>query len=78
LGIAYIFTRLTSITLVTAFLSMAPGGISEMGLTATIVNANLSTVVSYQLFRLLFVLLVGVPAIRWWLAKTNSPAETTT
>lgn len=69
LGIAYIYSHLAPISFVTAFLSMAPGGISEMGLTATIANADVPTVVSFQLFRLLFVLLVGVPAIKWCIAK---------
>ncbi|SMC78999.1 AbrB family transcriptional regulator [Sporomusa malonica] len=71
-GIAFIFSQLYSMSLVTAFISMSPGGMSEMGLTAITANADLPTVVSYQLFRLLFVLVVCVPAVRWWLRKNCS------
>ena len=70
LGIAYLLSQLCSMSLITAFISMAPGGMSEMGLTALIANADLPTVVSYQLFRLLFLLIVCVPVVRWWLRKT--------
>ena len=64
LGIAFAYSHIAPTSLVTAFISMAPGGISEMGLTAMAVNADLPTVVAYQLFRLLFILLVCVPVTR--------------
>lgn len=70
LGIAYLLAQLYSMSLITAFISMAPGGMSEMGLTALMANADLPTVVSYQLFRLLFLLIVCVPVVKWWLSKT--------
>ncbi|EAX47139.1 putative ammonia monooxygenase [Thermosinus carboxydivorans Nor1] len=71
LGAAYLFSLLTSIPLITVFISMAPGGMSEMALTAMIANADLSTVVAYQLFRLLFILVVAVPTARWWLSRNE-------
>lgn len=58
LVIAYVLSRIHSISFVTAFLSIAPGGLPEMGVTATIVKADVSTVAAYQLFRLFFVLFV--------------------
>jgi membrane AbrB-like protein len=70
LGIAYAYSHIYPASFVTAFISMAPGGISEMGLTAMAVNADLPTVVAYQLFRLLFILLACVPATRWLIRKT--------
>ncbi|HWR43414.1 AbrB family transcriptional regulator [Sporomusa sp.] len=69
LGVAFIFSHIYSMSLVTAFISMAPGGMSEMGLIALTANADLPTVVAFQLFRLLFILIVCVPAARWWLRK---------
>lgn len=67
--ISYPFALLAAVSLVTAFISLAPGGMAEMGLTAMMVQADLSTVVTFQLFRLLFVLLVVIPFIRFWLRK---------
>ncbi|QDR80005.1 AbrB family transcriptional regulator [Sporomusa termitida] len=69
LGFAFIISSFYSIPLVTAFISMAPGGMSEMGLIALAANADLPTVVAFQLFRLLFILIVCVPVARWWLHK---------
>lgn len=67
LGIAYLFAQLYPISLLTAFISMAPGGMSEMALTAMMVHADLPTVVAYQVFRLLFLLTVCIPIIRYFL-----------
>lgn len=69
LGMDYFLVRITPISFVTAFISTAPGGMTEMGLTAMMVQADLSTVVAFQLFRLLFVLLIAIPAVRWWLGR---------
>jgi membrane AbrB-like protein len=76
LGIDYVLSRISSISLVTAFISTAPGGITEMGLTALMVHADLSTVIAFQLFRLMFVLLIAIPVIRWWLCHRNKTCIT--
>jgi membrane AbrB-like protein len=75
-GIDYIYAMISGTSFVTAFISTAPGGITEMGLTAMMVHADLSTVIAFQLFRLLFVLLVAVPLIRWWLCRTKKACIT--
>lgn len=72
LGISYAFSLVYPMSFVTAFISMAPGGMSEMGLTALAANADLATVVAYQFFRLLFILLVGVPIAKWLILKNRS------
>lgn len=77
LGVSYLFSRFTPITMATAFISMSPGGISEMGLTAMMIDADLPTVVSFQLLRLLFVLIVAIPALRWWLRKNGAHTRCT-
>ena len=69
LGIGFVLMHFTHISLVTAFLSTAPGGMAEMGLTAMLLNADLSVIVAFQLFRLLFILMVLPPILKWWLAK---------
>lgn len=69
LGISYGFSHIYPISFITAFVSMAPGGMSEMALTAIAANADFATVVAYQLFRLLFLLLVCVPITKWLIQK---------
>lgn len=58
LAAGYAVASLNGASFVTAFLSTAPGGLTEMGITALIVGADISTLTAYQLFRLLFIMLV--------------------
>lgn len=53
----YVVEEATDISFVTAFLSTSPGGIAEMGITALVVGADISTMTAYQLVRLLFIML---------------------
>jgi len=76
LGIDYILTRVYPISFLTAFISTAPGGMAEMGITAIAVHADVSLVVAYQLFRLLSMLTLAIPTVKWWLtrhAQNKSP-----
>ncbi|MDA8229185.1 MAG: AbrB family transcriptional regulator, partial [Desulfitobacterium hafniense] len=77
IALDYFITRISSVSILTAFISTAPGGMTEMGLTAMMVHADLSIVIAFQLFRLLFVLLLVIPAINWWVnrSKKESIAE---
>ncbi|MEK8132794.1 AbrB family transcriptional regulator [Paenibacillus filicis] len=63
--LAYVFSLFQPIGLGTAFLSVAPGGMTEMGVTATLVQADVSMVVAYQMFRILFILFLVPYLIRW-------------
>ena len=69
LAIGYVLNYWHQIDLITAFLSTAPGGMSEMGITAIAVHADLSVITAYQLFRLLFILLIIPPLFRRWLGQ---------
>jgi membrane AbrB-like protein len=69
LGLGWLLTKFISVDLVTGFLSTAPGGITEMGLTAMQVNADLSTVVAYHIFRMFFILLIMPLILRRWLCN---------
>ena len=71
MGTDYFLARFSGTPFTTAFISTSPAGITEMGLTAMMVHADLSTVIAFQLVRLLFVLLVAIPAITWWLCRRN-------
>ena len=58
MGMGVAVSSLTGETFATSFLSTAPGGLTEMGITALTVGANISTMTAYQLTRLLFIMLV--------------------
>ena len=58
MGMGMTVSMLTGETLATSFLSTAPGGLTEMGITALTVGANISTMTAYQLTRLLFIMLI--------------------
>lgn len=53
------------ISLLTAFIGLAPGGMAEMAVLGQSVHANLPIITTYQLFRLLFILFL-VPIIMKW------------
>jgi len=71
LGIDYILTKVYPISFLTAFISTAPGGIVEMGITAMAVHADVSLVIAYQLFRLLSILILAIPTVKWGLTKSS-------
>lgn len=58
MGMGVLVSLLTDASFATAFLSTAPGGLTEMGITALVVGADISTMTAYQLTRLLFIMLV--------------------
>jgi uncharacterized protein len=64
-GCGYVFAKLTDLSLSTAILSLAPGGLVEMVLTAESVGGDPAIVSSLQFIRLLFIILV-VPSILKW------------
>ncbi|WP_084219832.1 AbrB family transcriptional regulator [Jeotgalibacillus soli] len=43
---------------ITSFLSLAPGGLDQMGIIAYEVNADLTTVTSYQVVDIVFIYIV--------------------
>ncbi|AJY77682.1 hypothetical protein VN24_12025 [Paenibacillus beijingensis] len=71
LALSYLLSLVYPMSLVTAFLSTAPGGLAEMGVTAITVHADVSIVSSYQLFRLLFILLIVPYMLKWWAWRTG-------
>ncbi|WP_248925262.1 AbrB family transcriptional regulator [Paenibacillus hamazuiensis] len=69
LAIAYVLSLLHPITFLTAFLSTAPGGMTEMGVTAAITHADITMIVAYQMFRILFILFLVPPVLKWGLNR---------
>ncbi|MFD0693048.1 AbrB family transcriptional regulator [Paenibacillus sp. GCM10027628] len=64
LGLSLLLTRMHAISGSTAFLSMAPGGMDQMGIMAHEVGADLSVVSGYQTFRILFIYFVVSYALK--------------
>ncbi|MFC4404410.1 AbrB family transcriptional regulator [Gracilibacillus xinjiangensis] len=54
----YLFAEMSGLTFATGMLSMAPGGLVEMAITAHEVNANPAIVGSLQLIRMLLIILI--------------------
>jgi uncharacterized protein len=54
---------------VTSFLSLAPGGMDQMGIIAHEVNGNMTFVAGFQMFRLLFIYFAVPPLLRWIFQK---------
>lgn len=57
MSMGLVLSLLTPSDIATTFLSTAPGGLAEMGITALVVGADSSTMTAYQLTRLLFIML---------------------
>ncbi|WP_162357153.1 AbrB family transcriptional regulator [Metabacillus mangrovi] len=71
LGMGVLFSYVTGIPLETGLLSMAPGGLVEMVLTAESIGGDPATVSSLQLIRFLFIV-IAVPSFLKWMFKVTS------
>jgi uncharacterized protein len=65
IGLSILLVFFYPITASTSFLALAPGGMDQMGILAHVVQADLSMVTGYQLFRLLFIYFAVPPILRW-------------
>ncbi|MCM3616580.1 AbrB family transcriptional regulator [Sutcliffiella horikoshii] len=68
-GLGAILASMTSLNLPTAILSVAPGGLIEMVLTATSVGGDPAVVSSLQLIRLLFIIIFVPPLLKWYFGR---------
>ncbi|GGB60311.1 AbrB family transcriptional regulator [Virgibacillus dakarensis] len=62
--LSMVLTKLYPISNATSLLSMAPGGMDQMGIIAHEIHADLSIVSGYQLFRTLFIYFAIPPAVK--------------
>ncbi|MGE7762857.1 AbrB family transcriptional regulator [Peribacillus sp. NPDC097895] len=69
------FAPLLSLQANELFLSMAPGGVAEMAVTAMSVHVDLSVVTSFHLFRILFILFFLSPIIKWLDGRSQGKQE---
>ncbi|MCP8970696.1 AbrB family transcriptional regulator [Ectobacillus ponti] len=75
LGLSLLVFHLYHVSAGTSFLSTAPGGMDQMGLIAHEIHADLSTVTSYQLFRLFFIYFAVPPLLRWGFRRYQRTKE---
>ncbi|MGE6721332.1 AbrB family transcriptional regulator [Peribacillus frigoritolerans] len=61
---SFLLTKYYDLSTITSFLSLAPGGMDQMGIIAQEVNADVSTVTSYQLFRMAFIYAAVPPLLK--------------
>ncbi|WP_232230100.1 AbrB family transcriptional regulator [Bacillus sp. J37] len=73
--LAYVLHILYPMTMATAFLCIAPGGLPEMGVTAHTVQADVSLVAAYQLFRVFFILFIVPIFLRGYFGKNEHQHE---
>ncbi|MDD3396803.1 MAG: AbrB family transcriptional regulator [Acidaminococcaceae bacterium] len=70
IGVAYLLSDVYSFSLVTSFLAMAPGGLGEMCLVGMSLGENVAIILTYQMFRFLFLNL----AVPFGIARYFGPA----
>lgn len=70
---ACLMVRHTEINFTSCLLGCVPGGLSQMGITALVVGADISTMTAYQLTRLLFIML-AFPCIAKWIVRRSRHA----
>jgi membrane AbrB-like protein len=67
--ISWILSKLTNDSIVTWFLALAPGGLTEVAVTAIVLNADVAKVTAFQIFRLFFVLLLAPLMLKMLMSK---------
>lgn len=73
---SFLLSDALNINIATSFLSLAPGGMDQMGIIAHEVGADLSIVSGFQLFRLFFIYFAIPPLLRWYFkSKINSKVD---
>jgi membrane AbrB-like protein len=63
-GLSVLLAKVQPISMSTGLLSLAPGGMDQMGIIAHEIDADLSMVAGYQLFRIFFIFFAIPPLLR--------------
>lgn len=64
--IGYFLSQHYGFSVATAFLGCAPGGIAEMCITGMVMGEDVTIILAYQLFRLLFLNFVMPVSLKWY------------
>ncbi|MBO0992903.1 AbrB family transcriptional regulator [Bacillus sp. SD088] len=65
IGLGLLLTLIQPISKATGLLSLAPGGMDQMGIIAHAIHADLYIVSGYQLFRTFFIFFAVPPLVKW-------------
>lgn len=71
-GFGVLLSRVTGLHPATLVLGTSPGGITEMAITAKVLQLGVPVVTAFQVCRLVAVLLLVAPAWRWWRRRAFS------
>ena len=71
IGVAYLLSYFYGFSLITAFLAMAPGGLGEMCLVGMSLEENVAIILTYQMFRFLFLNLAVPTCIGKYFGKPD-------
>lgn len=55
----------------TSFLSVVPGGVDQMGIIAASIQAEVTVVTSFQLFRILFLSIIIIPFVKYMVRRDH-------
>ncbi|WP_179151849.1 AbrB family transcriptional regulator [Oceanobacillus senegalensis] len=69
-GTSFVLSIMLGFSFATSFLSTAPGGLDQMVLLADAIGADVSMVTVFQIFRLLFIFLIVMPALKFFYKNT--------
>lgn len=69
MALAVVISKGAGLPIMTAFLSMAPGGMTEMGVMSKALGLGAPVVIAFHLLRILFTIFLTQPMARWMLAK---------
>src|SRR5699024_1624361 len=69
--LSFLLTLLQPLSSATGLLSMAPGGMDQMGIIAHAIGADLSIVSGYQLFRTFVIFFALPPFVKWFFKFTQ-------
>ena len=74
-GMAIFLSQTYGFSLITAFLAMAPGGITAMCIAGLAMGANVPLILAYQLFRLLTINFASPFVINWYFKKSEEETD---
>lgn len=74
-GFGGLLSLATGLNMATLVLGTAPGGITEMAVTAKVLQLGVPVVTAFQVFRLVAVLLLVAPMYRWLYGREEAAGE---
>jgi len=74
-GLSYILENQQDMSFSTGFLSVVPGGLDQMGIIAASIQADVTVVTAFQLFRILFLSVFIIPFVKYVFSRDQRKRE---